>query len=169
MLCRVEEMQVGSGSGNVRNSRVGSVQVESGNVNKKLLHSLLPALFNAYKSAHWRKFKFKNSPNTVNHCSENTIKAKFGLSMPYYNYVMTESTTLMFAKKLPTLGICCKAIPDPEPTLPEGLLPDLPDPTRGIDTSIFCTEFGPGWIKMFYNSKCRSIIASWSGVSILCT
>ena len=45
--------------------------------------------------------------------------------------------TLKFAKKLPTLGIHYKAIPDPEPTLPEGLLPDLPDPTRGIDTSLF--------------------------------
>ena len=33
--------------------------------------------------------------------------------------------TLKFAKKLPTLGIHYKAIPDPEPTLPEGLLPDL--------------------------------------------
>ena len=44
--------------------------------------------------------------------------------------------TLKFAKKLPTLGIHYKAIPDPEPTLPEGLLPDLPDPTRGIDTSL---------------------------------
>ena len=47
--------------------------------------------------------------------------------------------TLKFAKKLPTLGIHYKAIPDPEPTLPEGLLPDLPDLTRGIDTSVVKT------------------------------
>ena len=49
---------------------------------------------------------------------------------------LTKSVTWNFAKKLPTLGTHYKAIPDPEPTLPEGLLPDLPDPTRGIDTSL---------------------------------
>ena len=42
---------------------------------------------------------------------------------------------LKVAKKLPTLGIHYKAIPNPEPTLHEGLLPDLPDPIRGINTS----------------------------------
>ena len=43
VLCRVEKMQVGSWSGNLRKNRVGSVLVESGNVNKKLLHFFLPA------------------------------------------------------------------------------------------------------------------------------
>ena len=44
--------------------------------------------------------------------------------------------TVKFAKNLPTLGIRYKSIPDLELTLPEGLLPDLPNPTRGIDTSL---------------------------------
>ena len=34
--------------------------------------------------------------------------------------------TLKFAKKLPTLGIHYKAIPDPEPTLPESYYPIYP-------------------------------------------
>ena len=34
VLCRVEKMQVGSGLDNFRENRVGSVRVESGNVNK---------------------------------------------------------------------------------------------------------------------------------------
>ena len=42
--------------------------------------------------------------------------------------------TVKFAKNLPTLGIHYKAISVLELTLPEGLLPDLPNPTRGIDT-----------------------------------
>ena len=37
----VEKMQVGSGSGNLRKNRVRSARVESGNVNKNLLHYLL--------------------------------------------------------------------------------------------------------------------------------
>ena len=51
MLCRVEKLQVGSGSGNYIKNRVGSVRVESGNVNINLLHFLLPTLFNADKAA----------------------------------------------------------------------------------------------------------------------
>ena len=51
VLCRVEKLQVGSGSGNCIKNRVGSVRVESGNVNIKLLHFLLPTLFNADKAA----------------------------------------------------------------------------------------------------------------------
>ena len=47
----VEKMQVGSGLGNLRKNRVRSVRVESGNVNKELFYFLLPALFNADKSA----------------------------------------------------------------------------------------------------------------------
>ena len=35
--------------------------------------------------------------------------------------------TSKFAKKMPTLGKHYKAIPDPELTLPKGLLPDLAD------------------------------------------
>ena len=52
---------------------------------------------------------------------------------------MTKSVTWNFAKKLPTLGTHYKAMPDPELTLPEGLLPDLPDTTRVIDTSLVLT------------------------------
>ena len=44
-------MQVGSGAGNFRQNGVGSVWVESGNVNEKLLNFLLRALLNADKSA----------------------------------------------------------------------------------------------------------------------
>ena len=55
--------------------------------------------------------------------------------------------TLKFAKKLSTLAICYKAIPDLELTLSEGLLPDLPDPTRGIDTSLVITWMFQGVIE----------------------
>ena len=48
----------------------------------------------------------------------------------------TKSMILKFAKELFTLGIFYKVLPDPESTLPEGLLPDLLNPTRGIDTSL---------------------------------
>ena len=48
----------------------------------------------------------------------------------------TKSMTLKFDKKLPTIGIHYKAIPDPESTLPKGLLPNLHDPNLGIDTSL---------------------------------
>ena len=59
---------------------------------------------------------------------------------PITTIFSTKSTmTLRFAKKLPTLGIRYKAIPDLEPTLSKGLLPELPDPTRGIDTSLSLT------------------------------
>ena len=76
------KMQAGSGSSNFRKNRVGSVRVELGNVNIKLLHFLLSALFNTDKSADWTKFRFKTSPLAVNHCSENKMKARFGLGMP---------------------------------------------------------------------------------------
>ena len=56
---------------------------------------------------------------------------------PTMHIFLTKSVTWNFAKKLPTLGTHYKATPDPEPTVPEGLLPDLPDPTRGIDTSLY--------------------------------
>ena len=62
--------------------------------------------------------------------------------------------TLKFAKKLPTLGIHHKAIPDPEPTLPEGVLPDLPDPTRGIDASLVSsTKFCDSWMAKYTNGQ----------------
>ena len=35
LLCQKAQMQVGYGSGNFRKSEIGSIQVESGNVNKK--------------------------------------------------------------------------------------------------------------------------------------
>ena len=54
----------------------------------------------------------------------------------YHDFFRSKSFTWNFVKKLPTLGTHDKTIPDPEPTLPEGLLPDLPDPTRGIDSSL---------------------------------
>ena len=38
--------------------------------------------------------------------------------------------------KLPTLRVHYRAIPVMEPTLPEGLLPELPGLTRGIDTTL---------------------------------
>ena len=41
-------------------------------------------------------------------------------------FLSTKPITLNFPKKLPTLGIHYKAIPDP--TLPDSLLPDLPNP-----------------------------------------
>ena len=44
-------MEAGSGSANFRQNQVGWVLVESANVNDKLLNFLLPALFNADKSA----------------------------------------------------------------------------------------------------------------------
>lgn len=56
------------------------------------------------------------------------MKVRFGLSMPQNpDFFLTKSMTLEFAKKLLTRGNHYKAIPDPESTLPEGLLPDLPD------------------------------------------
>ena len=61
---------------------------------------------------------------------------------PYSNYMYffsTKSMIIKFAKKLPTLGTHKKAIHNPEPTLPEGLLPDLLDPTRGTNTSLSYT------------------------------
>ena len=78
VLCQVEKMQVGSGSGSLGKNWVGSVGVESGNVNIKLLHFLLSALFHA----EYTKFRFKTRPLAVNHCSENKMKARFGLGMP---------------------------------------------------------------------------------------
>ena len=46
---------------------------------------------------------------------------------PIMTIFLTKSMTLEFTKKLPTRGNHYKAILDPELTLPEGLLPDLPD------------------------------------------
>ena len=48
----------------------------------------------------------------------------------------TKSMTENYVDTLPTLGMNYQAIRDPELTLPEGLLPDLPEPIRGIDTSL---------------------------------
>ena len=44
--------------------------------------------------------------------------------------------TLQYVKKLPNLAKHYKTTPDLKPTPPKGLLPDLPDPTRGISTSL---------------------------------
>ena len=57
----------------------------------------------------------------------------------------TKSKIWNFAKKLPTLGMQYKAIHDPEPIQPEGLLPDLTDPTRGIDTSLLKADYDKTW------------------------
>ena len=51
VLCRKAQMQVEYGSGSFRKSEIGSIQVESGNANEKLLQILIPAIFNADKSA----------------------------------------------------------------------------------------------------------------------
>ena len=54
----------------------------------------------------------------------------------------TKSVISRFAKKLSTLGMHYKAVPDPEPTKPESLyLLYLPDPTGGIDTALFCHQY----------------------------
>ena len=74
------------------------------------------------------------------------MTARFGLGIPLNcsnAYFLTKPMTQEFGKKLPTLGIHYKAIPDLEPTLPEGLLPDLPDPTLGIDTSLLYSTLLP--------------------------
>ena len=42
--------------------------------------------------------------------------------------------TLQYVKKLPNLAKHYKTTLDLKPTPPKGLLPDLPDPTRGIST-----------------------------------
>ena len=63
---------------------------------------------------------------------------------PILTIFLTKSVTWNIAKKLPTLGTLYKAIPDQELTLPEGL---LPDPARGIDTSLRLTQ-------RFHNEKC---------------
>ena len=67
--------------------------------------------------------------------NEGQIWTQHALKPPLTTTFSTKSTTSNFAKKLPTLGMHYKAIPDPEPSL-EGLLPDLPDPTWGINTSL---------------------------------
>ena len=46
---------------------------------------------------------------------------------PITTYVLIKSMTWNFIKKLPTLGMHYKAIPDPKLTLPEGL-PTRPYP-----------------------------------------
>ena len=56
----------------------------------------------------------------MNHCSENKVKAKFGMPQipnnDFFDYIYDLKN---FAKILPTLHIRYKAISDPEPTLPE--------------------------------------------------
>ena len=60
------------------------------------------------------------------------------------NIFLTKSKTW----SSPTLGVHYEAILDPEPTLPKGLLPDFPNPTRGIRRSqtvknciLLCIQF----------------------------
>ena len=50
VLCQDAKVQVGSGLGYFRQNRVGLLQVEPGNVNKRLLNFLLAALLDADKS-----------------------------------------------------------------------------------------------------------------------
>ena len=57
----------------------------------------------------------------------------------------TKSMTWNFAKNLPTLGMQYKAILVPEPILTKGLLPDLPDSTRGMDTSLPKSVYDKTW------------------------
>ena len=50
VLCQDEKVQGGTGLGYFRQNRVGLLQVEPGNVNKRLLNFLLAALLDADKS-----------------------------------------------------------------------------------------------------------------------
>ena len=59
-----------------------SFRIEPGNVNKKLLSFLLRALLNTDQSAALTKFRLRTRPQTVNHCSEYRMKARFRLSRP---------------------------------------------------------------------------------------
>ena len=77
MLCRVAKIQVGSRSGNFRQNRVGSIRVESVNVNRKMLNFLLQAFLCADKSAEWMKSRLKTSHLAVNHCLENKMTLFF--------------------------------------------------------------------------------------------
>ena len=58
--------------------------------------------------------------------------------------------TWNFAKELPTLGRPYNAIP--EPTLVEGLSPDLPNHTRGIEASLW------NWWKI--KKKCDKVVTT---------
>mgnify|MGYP001796681442 CR=1 FL=1 len=73
------------------------------------------------------KFVFFHCILFANHKECDAQQPSIGVSWSF----LTKSMTLKFAKKLSTFAICYKAIPEPEPTLP-----DLPNPTRGIDTSL---------------------------------
>ena len=50
------------------------------------------------------------------------METEFGVSILYSKNYCAKYMALKFAKKLPTLGIHDKAIPDPEPTILKGLL-----------------------------------------------
>ena len=56
-------MQVGSGLGDFRQNQFGSVWVELGNVNKKLLNFLLLALSLIYQKIEQNSAKFQNQPS----------------------------------------------------------------------------------------------------------
>ena len=58
----------------------------------------------------------------MDHWLGNKMETGFGVSMPYSKNYFAKYMALKFAKKLPTLGIHEKAIPDPEPTILKGLL-----------------------------------------------
>ena len=117
-------------SDNFRENRVRLVRVELNNMNKDLLNFLLLVLCNAVKSADWMKLMFKNqSINSDSLLGEQNEGQNWTQHALKPLILSTKPITLRFAKKLPTLKIHHKAKPDPEPTLPEGLLPDLPDPS----------------------------------------
>ena len=54
---------------------------------------------------------------------------------------------------LPTLGIRYKAKLDPEPIIPEGLLPYLSNPTRGFDTQYMALAVQPGIVQAYLYLK----------------
>ena len=69
-----------------------------------------------------------NSESLLGKLNEDQIWTQPALKPLKRLLLYTKSMTMKFAKKLPSLCIHNKAIPKSKPTLPEGLLPDQPDP-----------------------------------------
>ena len=69
--------------------------------------------------------------------------------------------TLKFAKKLPTLSIHYKAIPDPEPTIPEGLLPDTGNPNITNSVGYQAKQTQHVFIRNWYKTQLRCCAEAW--------
>ena len=75
VLCREAKMQVRSGWGNYRQYiYVGSVWVKSVNVNKKFFNFLQQQVYHQQVQ---QNLLYEPAYKTMNHCSENKIKAVF--------------------------------------------------------------------------------------------